>query len=917
MSASALTALAGASLGRACLQGTLFILVVWGVCRVFPRLPDAARCGLWWLACLKLLLGLVWGSPVLLPLLPANSTHAGIFSRWPGKSFTATKVHSPTHLSHGAATVTQENTPEASATEVPEDATTVTDSKPAFAWSWLLPICIGLWAITICFRTGYLFRSLIVLRQCIARSRPLEDPALLLVAQEVSAEFGLSRMPGLCVSETVTDPLLCGLFRRVILFSHTDIANLSPEEFRLVFAHECAHLRRGDLWLSLVPALTQTLFYFFPPTWLACSEFEASREAACDTDALHRLKAAPDVYGTLLLKLSTRPERLDPLSLAGALGVSSHFRLLKRRITMLQYSAPLSRRRMLAGLCLVVLAGLCGLIPWQVVTAQTTINAKPAQHRSDTSMVNPGSGRNWTNAPTQPQNLDFTGGLDGWKKIEAIDEIPVDKGTPEYNIEIDPSGPRNGVPAASMTSVAKAPTRMALFDQSFRADAYRGKRLRFSALLKTDNVQGGADLWIREDTRSGQRAWNGMDNPLQGTTDWKRYEYVLDVLPNSQGLDFGVMLQGTGKVEAADFKFEVVDTKTPVSDPDYDSLLRAEPINLNFAKGLDGWNESTHDGDEAFFASGLDAQTKHNGVPAPYLACNSDKHGVYGVLTQWIDATPYRGKRIRFSGYIKTAGIRDYGGLMLTLNGPGDYDVYDMRKHPLKGDHDWTHVDYVADVPSDRTSFTLGINLQGRGTVWMDALKFEVVDKNVPLTPAFRNIHWEEGAQPQNLAFKQGMEHWSRTANGDNSPNPYYEVGVDRSVHHGDSPAGYLKASVPSPEGYGVLRQDIVANAFRGKRIRFSAYIKTKDIDEVSGLMIAVIGTNIHEIWSPEKNPVIGTTDWTRYDYVLDVPQEAGSFMFGVSIKGRGTIYATDFKFEVVGNDVPLSPAPSDIGSSQ
>src|SRR5437899_8950541 len=58
-------------LWRASWQGGLFILLVWAACRWLPRLPAAARCWLWWLACLKLLLGFVWVSSLPVALLPA------------------------------------------------------------------------------------------------------------------------------------------------------------------------------------------------------------------------------------------------------------------------------------------------------------------------------------------------------------------------------------------------------------------------------------------------------------------------------------------------------------------------------------------------------------------------------------------------------------------------------------------------------------------------------------------------------------------------------------------------------------------------------------------------------------------------------------------------------------------------------
>ena len=56
------------SLLRACWQGALLIAAIAILCRAVTRLPANARCALWWLACLKLLLGLVPFTPVAVPL---------------------------------------------------------------------------------------------------------------------------------------------------------------------------------------------------------------------------------------------------------------------------------------------------------------------------------------------------------------------------------------------------------------------------------------------------------------------------------------------------------------------------------------------------------------------------------------------------------------------------------------------------------------------------------------------------------------------------------------------------------------------------------------------------------------------------------------------------------------------------------
>jgi beta-lactamase regulating signal transducer with metallopeptidase domain len=63
-------------LARAAAMGTLFVLAVWILCRLAPRLTAGLRCALWWLACLKLLLGLIWPTPLALPLLPPISGHS-------------------------------------------------------------------------------------------------------------------------------------------------------------------------------------------------------------------------------------------------------------------------------------------------------------------------------------------------------------------------------------------------------------------------------------------------------------------------------------------------------------------------------------------------------------------------------------------------------------------------------------------------------------------------------------------------------------------------------------------------------------------------------------------------------------------------------------------------------------------------
>lgn len=59
------------------LQSLVLVALVWLLCRCLPRLPAHTQCALWWLVALQAVLGLLWWTPVQLPLLPATSPLPG------------------------------------------------------------------------------------------------------------------------------------------------------------------------------------------------------------------------------------------------------------------------------------------------------------------------------------------------------------------------------------------------------------------------------------------------------------------------------------------------------------------------------------------------------------------------------------------------------------------------------------------------------------------------------------------------------------------------------------------------------------------------------------------------------------------------------------------------------------------------
>jgi hypothetical protein len=118
--------------------------------------------------------------------------------------------------------------------------------------------------------------------------------------------------------------------------------------------------------------------------------------------------------------------------------------------------------------------------------------------------------------------------------------------------------------------------------QQFLADAYRGQRVRFTALVRSEGVERWAGLWMRVDG-TGKRAlaFDNMNNrAITGTTDWTPYAVVLDVAGReSTMIAFGVLLDGPGQLWMTDVRIEPVGADVPTTGK---PPLRDHPINLDF-----------------------------------------------------------------------------------------------------------------------------------------------------------------------------------------------------------------------------------------------------------------------------------------------------------------------------------------------
>jgi hypothetical protein len=180
--------------------------------------------------------------------------------------------------------------------------------------------------------------------------------------------------------------------------------------------------------------------------------------------------------------------------------------------------------------------------------------------------------------------------------------------------------------------------------------------------------------------------------------------------------------------------------------------LGIAPMTAAAGEMPEGWISAGSHPDQ--YEMGTDPDVKHGGEASASLRAKSAESEGFGTLMQMADPGEYRGKRVRFSGWVKAEGVSDWAGLWFRVDGPGNKALSfdNMQGRPIKGTGDWTLHEIVLDVPDEAVALAYGVLLSGAGHVWMDDLQFEIVAADVPVTGSRGGT---PPTPPQNLSFEQ------------------------------------------------------------------------------------------------------------------------------------------------------------------
>jgi hypothetical protein len=215
--------------------------------------------------------------------------------------------------------------------------------------------------------------------------------AVLQEARAVARLMDIRHLPPILMHDSATSPFLVGLLKPAILLPDPSRTMLSTAELRMALAHEMAHLRRGDLWLALIPSLAEAIFFFLPPARWASRECDNCREEACDSAAVTRLGSSVlSEYGQLLLKvtLAAQGSKIPAPQMGMAVTASPAFIQLRRRLNALKKAvrSPVSPQ-LRCGAALLLAICLPAMLPWHVSALSRTTRVESEAGGDDSAVL--------------------------------------------------------------------------------------------------------------------------------------------------------------------------------------------------------------------------------------------------------------------------------------------------------------------------------------------------------------------------------------------------------------------------------------------------------------------------------------------------------------------------------------------------
>lgn len=139
-----------------------------------------------------------------------------------------------------------------------------------------------------------------------------------------------------------------------------------------------------------------------------------------------------------------------------------------------------------------------------------------------------------------------------------------------------------------------------------------------------------------------------------------------------------------------------------------------------------------------------------------------------------------------------------------------------------------------------------------------------------------------------------------------------YIISIDSNIKYSGEQSLTIESvpGIAKAKPFVALGQKTIADNYKNQRIRMTAMIKTQNVEDAGNAWFRVESRsddtrktvamdNMH------NRPIIGSTDWTKYSLVLDIPYDATYIYYGAILSGNGKLWIDGISFEEVDFNTP------------
>jgi hypothetical protein len=325
-----------------------------------------------------------------------------------------------------------------------------------------------------------------------------------------------------------------------------------------------------------------------------------------------------------------------------------------------------------------------------------------------------------------------------------------------FEIGIDPQVQYQGKPAALFTSTApkQGKAYYVALQQEFKADAYKGKRLKFSAVTRGECSPGYVHLFVKINKNNRVLVFDNKGNrQIRSSSNWSPVSVVVDVPSDCTKITVGFDFRGEGRLWLSGLQLEAVGKQVPVTAVQqvdrktykfYENELPEKPRELNFEriakergpKQLLFWSSRAgQDRAEKEYEAFCDRHVRFRGKNSASIRSLLPEPKSFMLIDQDFSADLYVGARLRFRAFIKTENVKDWAGIFMRVDGVDQVLAFDnMEDRPVKGTTDWHSAAVILDVPPGAKRIRIGFMQAGAGQSWFSNCALDTMKETVNTT---------------------------------------------------------------------------------------------------------------------------------------------------------------------------------------